>query len=137
MRPGAFDQGPTLDPIYERIMATPGDMLDTLYNSIGAVCQFGESGPCPPRQVVGRRIEQEIRDAGQRGWDVGVEATITHGPGASMQPTSRSNAARPTFTVRSTTRKDCRFLVARQPGCRFEEVLALRSGLLSYRKADL
>ncbi|MGH8581484.1 MAG: hypothetical protein ACREWG_01600, partial [Gammaproteobacteria bacterium] len=70
MRPGAFDRRATLDPKYERIMATPGNVLDDIYNGIGAFCQFGESGPCPPRQVVGRRIEQEIRDAGQRGRDV-------------------------------------------------------------------
>src|ERR1700730_8576325 len=70
MHPGAFERSATLDPIYDRINATPGDMLDTVYNSIGAVCQFCESGLCPPRQMVRRRIEQEIRDAGQCGWDV-------------------------------------------------------------------
>src|SRR5207302_7795380 len=66
----AFDGGATPDPIYDRINSTPGDMLDTVYNSIGAVCQFCESGLCPPRQVVRWRIEQKIWDAAQRGWDV-------------------------------------------------------------------
>ena len=51
-------------------MAAPGDMFDTVNKSIGAGCKFGESGSCPPRQMVGRRIEQKIWDAGQRGWDV-------------------------------------------------------------------
>src|ERR1700730_3193250 len=62
---GAFDRSAALNPVYDRITATPGDMLDTIYNSIGADCQFCESRLCPPRQVVGWRIEQEIRDAGQ------------------------------------------------------------------------
>jgi Protein of unknown function (DUF3489) len=52
--------------------------FDTVYNGIGAVCQFGESGPCPPRQVVGRRIEQEIRDAGQRGAAVVIAQAKTN-----------------------------------------------------------
>src|ERR1700680_1845764 len=51
----------TLDPIYERIDATPRDMLDVVNDGVGAFCQFGESGSCPPREMMERRIEQEIR----------------------------------------------------------------------------
>ena len=70
MRPGAFERGATLDPIYERIMAAPGDMLYVFNDGMGALCQFGESGSCPPCEMMGRRIEQEIRDAGHCRRDV-------------------------------------------------------------------
>src|SRR6202047_281909 len=70
MRPGAFDRGATLDPIDERIVATPRDMLDGVNDGVGAFCQFGESGSCPPCEMMGRRIEQEIRNAGHCRRDV-------------------------------------------------------------------
>src|SRR5450631_4161689 len=66
----AFDWGATLDPIDEGIAPAPGDMLDAVNDGIGAVCQSAESGLCPPRQMMGRRIEQEIRDAGHCRWDM-------------------------------------------------------------------
>ena len=36
IRSGAFDRGAPSDPIYERIVATPGDLRDVVNDGIGA-----------------------------------------------------------------------------------------------------
>src|SRR5580704_9820648 len=66
----ALDRRTALDPENPAVSLSPGRIVDSFDDRAGAPRQLDERGLAPPGQVMGRRVDQEVRDPGQRRRDV-------------------------------------------------------------------